>query len=142
MGPAPRLIYFAGSISAGREDTGIYAELVGLLQEHGSVLTEHVADANIDALGEPLAEKEVHDRDLDWLAKADALVAEVTIPSLGVGYEISKAEEWGKPVLCLYREGGKRLSAMISGSERISCRTYTDLAEAAVAIERFFAERF
>ncbi len=31
------------------------------------------------------------------------VVAEVTQPSLGVGYEIGRAVAMGKPILCLYR---------------------------------------
>ncbi len=31
------------------------------------------------------------------------LVAEVTQPSLGVGYEIGRAVAMGKPILCLFR---------------------------------------
>lgn len=37
------------------------------------------------------------------------LVSEVTVPSLGVGYEIGRAVAMKKPVLCLYRpQEGKR----------------------------------
>ena len=32
-----------------------------------------------------------------------AIVAEVTQPSLGVGYEIGRAVAMGKRILCLYR---------------------------------------
>ena len=31
------------------------------------------------------------------------IVAEVTQPSLGVGYEIGRAVDMKKPILCLYR---------------------------------------
>ena len=38
------------------------------------------------------------------------LVAEVTQPSLGVGYEIGRAVEMRKRILCLFRpESGKRM---------------------------------
>jgi len=39
------------------------------------------------------------------------VVAEVTIPSLGVGYEIGRAVALGKRVLCLYRarDGASKL---------------------------------
>lgn len=52
------------------------------------------------------------------LATFRYIVAEVTQPSLGVGYEIAKAEEMGKLILCLYRPSNERsLSAMISGNK-------------------------
>ena len=45
-------------------------------------------------------------------------MAEVTVPSLGVGYEIGRAVAMGKNVLCLYRpHDGAILSAMIRGMD-------------------------
>ena len=59
------------------------------------------------------------------LRQADAMIAEVTNPSLGVGYEIAKAEEWNLPVLALYRpQPGKKLSAMIAGSPQTKVVEY------------------
>jgi hypothetical protein len=40
---------------------------------------------------------------MSWLKEADVIVAEVSTPSLGVGYEIGKAEDMGKRILCLYK---------------------------------------
>jgi hypothetical protein len=57
------------------------------------------------------------------------LVAEVTRPSLGVGYEIGKATEWGLKVMCLYRPSvTPSLSAMIAGSNS-TVHQYDDPAE-------------
>ena len=109
-------IYFAGSIRGGRGDQAIYEEIIDRLRRYGTVLTEHVGDVNLSLGGENAADCDIHDRDLDWLRSADVLVAEVTTPSLGVGYEIGRAVEWGKRVICLYRPAdGKRLSGMIAG---------------------------
>ena len=42
----------------------------------------------------------------------------MTVPSLGVGYEIGRAVAMGKSVLCLYRpQEGRLLSAMIRGMD-------------------------
>ena len=50
--------------------------------------------------------------------QCSVVVAEVTVPSLGVGYEIGRAVAMGKQVLCLYRpQEGKLLSAMIRGMD-------------------------
>jgi hypothetical protein len=84
-------------------------------------------------------DQKIHDRDLGWLRDSDYLVAEVTTPSLGVGYEIAKATEWGKPVLCLYRpENGRSLSAMISGCDVGTVRTYQRPLERTEIVEEFF----
>ena len=129
-------IYFAGSIRSGSGDVSLYHEIIRELQQYGEVLTEHVADAELGVLGQDIGDQVIHDRDLDWLRSADYLVAEVTTPSLGVGYEIGKATEWGTPVLCLYRpaNGGnaRSLSAMIAGSNAVTVRQYqspSDLKE-------------
>jgi hypothetical protein len=131
-------IYFAGSIRGGRTDAALYHEIVRLLREHGEVLTEHVADSALGVLGQDLSDRKIHDRDLEWLRVSDYLVAEVTCPSLGVGYEIARATEWGKPVLCLYRPGDDRaLSAMIAGCDAVTVREYQEPAELKNIFEEF-----
>jgi hypothetical protein len=112
-------IYFAGSIRAGRADAVLYHRIVQILQKYGTVLTEHVGDPNMDESGDShISDKEIHDRDMQWLESSNVLVAEVTQPSLGVGYEIGRAVDMNKDILCLFRpETGKRLSAMIRGAE-------------------------
>lgn len=123
-------IYFAGAIRGGRQDAALYHEIVRLLSKHGEVLTEHVADSTLGVLGQDLGDQKIHKRDLEWLMVSDYLVAEVTAPSLGVGYEIARATQWGKPVLCLYRpENGRSLSAMIAGCEAVTVREYQEPAE-------------
>ena len=123
-------IYFAASISGGRADHAVYRQIIELLKRHGTVLTEHFGDATLTAAGEDLDDCTIHDRDLDWLRSADVLVAEVTTPSLGVGYEIGRAVEWGKRVVCLHRPSdGRRLSGMIAGCAGVVVRPYTDAAQ-------------
>jgi 2'-deoxynucleoside 5'-phosphate N-hydrolase len=136
-------IYFSGSVSGGREDVGLYLQIIMQLKEHGLVLTEHIGDARLDARGEPdLSDVEIHDRDLAWLRQADCLVAEVTIPSLGVGYEIGKATEWGKSVLCLFRTGNRSvLSPMIAGSNGAVVREYRNVGELNEIFYEFFKAR-
>jgi len=131
-------IYFAGSIRGGREDAALYHEIVRLLCKHGEVLTEHVADSDLGVLGQDIGDQKIHDRDLEWLRISDYLVAEVTTPSLGVGYEIARATEWGKRVLCLYRpDNGRSLSAMIAGCSAVTVREYREPAELKDIFEEF-----
>jgi len=133
-------IYFAGSIRAGRNDVGMYSELINHLKKYGEVLTEHVGDKKLAVSGgNCLNDEFIHDRDLRWLFSSDVVVAEVSTPSLGVGYEIGRAVERKKSVLCLHRlEDGKMLSAMISGCPNVSRRNYKTLEEARLAIDDFF----
>ncbi len=129
-------IYFAAAIRGGRGGEAVYPALVAALRRHGEVLTEHVATAG--PAGEPLPDREIHDRDIGWLRSADAVVAEVTVPSLGVGYEIALAAALGKPVLCLFdTTSGRRLSAMIAGAPGVEVAEYRDRDAALAAAERF-----
>ena len=89
-------IYFAGSIRGGRQDAKKYFELIDFLSTQAEVLTEHVGSSELGARGEDaLPDLEIHRRDLEWLESCDAVVAEVTTPSLGGGYEIGIAEKLG-----------------------------------------------
>ena len=133
-------IYFAGSIRGGRNDKEIYLLLIEYIRNFGEVLTEHVGSPELTEEGEKdLSDGEIFQNDMNWLKECDALIAEVTTPSLGVGYEIGVAETLGKPILCLFRpEAGLRLSAMISGNNRLSVREYNTLNQAKDHIKNFF----
>ncbi len=132
-------IYFAGSIRAGRDDQELYYQLIQGLQQLGEVLTEHVGDPDLTQWGDDApSDQVIYQRDMAWLTEAALMVAEVTIPSLGVGYEIGRAESRGIPVLCLYRElDGRKLSAMISGNPKVTVTKYSTVEEALVYIGRF-----
>lgn len=133
------IIYFGGSISGGRDDRLLYVEMIRLLQGYGLVLTEHIADESLTQHGEDLTDVEIHDRDMDWLRAASHVVAEVTTPSLGVGYEIGRAVELKIPVLCLFRSrNDRRLSAMIAGCSDLRMREYADIADLPGIFNDFF----
>jgi nucleoside 2-deoxyribosyltransferase len=134
-------IYFAGSIRGGREDAALYFKIIDYLKLFGEVLTEHIGDPSLTSAGnDGPSDKFIHDRDLDWLNASDVIVAEVTTVSMGVGYEIGRAVESGKKVLCLFRsDSGKNLSAMISGCDALTLSEYTFLEEAKTAIDKFMA---
>ncbi|CAF3266818.1 unnamed protein product [Rotaria socialis] len=109
-------IYFCGSIRGGRQDVAIYQQIVACLKSYGPVLTEHVAFPELE-IQKNLNDAEILERDMQWLAQSQVVVAEVTQPSLGVGFEIARAITLNKPVLCLFRpSSGTRLSALIRGS--------------------------
>ncbi len=126
----PTTIYFSGSISSGRQDLATYRQIVAALENDGhEVLAGAVASEDVGAQGESLAPHEIFDRDLAWVDAADVLVAEVSVPSTGVGYEIAYARfRRGIPVICLYRPAyTKRCSAMISGDRGIELIEYEEV---------------
>ena len=137
-------IYFACSIRGGRDHAHTYQALVTSIKEAGAeVLSELFADKNIEAkegTKHKLTDRDIWEDDIAMIRSADAVIADVTNASLGVGYEIAKAEEWGKPVLALYQpHPDRRLSAMIAGSTRIVNASYTSPEEAGQAIKAFIA---
>jgi len=133
-------IYFSGSITGGREQARIYPAIIEYLQQYGEVLTEFVADNTYTQLGErQLAPEAVYRRDIDFIDRCQVVVAEVTVPSFGVGVEVARASMQGKPVLALYQPaGGRRLSAMIAGDPNVTVAEYRTLEEAKARIDHFF----
>ncbi|MEK6946889.1 MAG: nucleoside 2-deoxyribosyltransferase [Nanoarchaeota archaeon] len=134
-------IYFAGSIRGGRDDKELYLEIINLLGKYGKVLTEHIGDKTLSAMGEDGPTDEyIYERDMAWLNEADVVVAEVTTPSLGVGYEIGKMED-KKPTLCLFREqDGKRISAMIGGNKNVKIEKYQTIDNLEPILYKFFKQ--
>lgn len=129
-------IYFAGSIRGGRNDADLYMEIINFLQEKHTVLTEHIGDKNLKIAGENKLSKDIYSRDIAWINDADMVVAEVTTPSLGVGYEIGYAESKGVPIVALFRPSlDKRLSAMIAGNEYIKVIEYQQLEDLKKSLE-------
>ena len=124
-------IYFAGSIRGGRQDAALYEQIIQYLKSFGEVLTEHVGDPALTSTGDDGPNDHfIHDRDLEWLQSSDVIVAEVTTVSMGVGYEIGRAVEMRKPVLCLFREEPKhKLSAMISGCSDVELIYYSSFGD-------------
>ncbi len=132
-------IYFAGAIRGGRGDAARYLEMIRFLQAFGEVLTEHVGDPALTEAGDDGPDDRfIHERDMIWLRGSDIVVAEVTLPSLGVGYELGWACALGKPILALYRSRpNKHLSAMIAGSPGIITAQYTTAHQAGEILRGF-----
>lgn len=132
-------IYFSGSISSGRQDIDLYVRIVDRLRAAGhEVLAGNVTNRSVGTGGEGLPAAEILARDLAWIAEAaadrGALVAEVSVPSTGVGYEIAVARHVHRiPVICLYRPGhSSRCTAMVAGDPEVLLIEYTAEAENAM----------
>jgi nucleoside 2-deoxyribosyltransferase len=131
-------IYFAASIRGGRDESKTYKKIVKYLKKDNQVLTEHVGDTQLDDQGEiDLSDKEIRDRDIAWLEEADLVIADTTVPSLGVGYELAYAEMIKKPVIILHNEDKSQLSAMITGTDYfLDINSYSDYHEAIQILDR------
>lgn len=121
-------IYFAGAIRGGRDDVHLYAEIISMLKKYGTVLTEHLGDTSITGtgqMGQGKSAKDIFSDDVAWLDESDIVIAEVTTPSLGVGYELGRAEAKGKRIVCLFRINvGRHLSGMVLGNPNVKVFEY------------------
>ena len=109
-------IFLSGSIRGGRQLLETYRLIYDIIEETGAeALCWHVADPELEKVEIEMTEEEIYSRDMGLLAKSDALIAEVTVSSTGVGFEICRALVKGIPVLCLHRPDAV-VSAMILGN--------------------------
>ena len=135
-------IYFACSITGGRDDEDIYQQLVGiLLSMEVDVPTANIAETGIEELDAREDPADIYYRDVSWIEESDLLIAEVSTPSHGVGYEIGYALDLNKPVLCLYRQQVV-ISKMILGNPHplLTVLSYQDLNEAEKLIRKYLSE--
>lgn len=117
--------YFAGAIRGGREKLDTYIKINELLEKYGEILDKHVAKPDVNKLESNKSLEEIYNRDVNWIKECDILVAEVSTPSLGVGYEISYAEKLEKRIICVYDES-INISAMIGGNKYFELIKYKD----------------
>ncbi len=141
-------IYFAGSIRGGREYVAVFQQIISYLRKYGTILTEHVADMSISSYGEikptddvKRRDGEIYERDISWIHESDIVVAEISTPSLGVGYEIGYAEAKGKPIVaCYHSSAEKRASAMIAGNRAITYISYDTVEQLFELLEENFEQ--
>ena len=135
-------IYFACSITGGRELESAYQQIVAALTADGhEIPTSHLAQSEVMENERTLTPQYVYERDVTWIKNCDVLIAEVSVPSHGVGYEIAFALGIGKPVLCIY-EQGRRVSKMITGNSdpALVTKSYSNLEEAISLAKAFLSE--
>jgi nucleoside 2-deoxyribosyltransferase len=123
--PKQSKIFFAGSIRGGDKYASNYKKILDYLKDYGEVISEHLEKKAVVTQAGPSSDPDIYARDVRWIRESDVLIAEVSQPSIGVGYEIAYAEALGKPVLALYSlDEEKTISAMISGNAHITTLEY------------------
>lgn len=134
-------LYFSCSLTGGRDHETTYGLIVDHLLDQGhEVPTAHLARPEVMEVERVIDPREVYARDVEWIRACDAVIAEVSTPSHGVGYEIAFALGLSKPVLCLYHERAS-VSKMITGNDSpgLVLATYREVDEARQAIDAFLA---
>jgi nucleoside 2-deoxyribosyltransferase len=142
-------IYFACTVRGDRTAAAASREVAARLQAYGhEVLTAHLLADDVEAREAALSEREVFERDLRWLDACDALVAEASGSTFGVGFEVgyvlARAAETGQRVFLLYDESrANRISRMITGARGPHCTTvaYRSPADLLSFVEEHFSGR-
>ena len=132
-------IYFSCSLTGGRDDEAVYGAMVDdMLAAGHEIPTAHLARPEVMSLERVVEPAEVYQRDVAWIAACDAVVAEVTTPSHGVGYEIAIALQLGKPVLCCHKRG-RAVSKMLTGNDSpgLEIFEYNEVDEALAGVRAF-----
>ena len=135
-------IYFSCSITGGRNDQHIYQKIVDCLVELGhEVPTAHLSKAEVIEDERVVSALDVYRRDVNWVNQCDVVIAEVSTPSHGVGYEIALALLQDKPVLCCYQQG-RTISKMILGNTmpNLTLISYISKKNLLAEIENYLVE--
>ncbi len=134
-------IYFSGSIYGGRQKLESYKKLVKELAKFGKVLNEEVADDNVLISEESVSDNDVFESLVNRLEQADVVFAEVTVPSLGVGYEIGYANSHNKRIICVYdKTVTSKITTMLRGNNKLKIIPYTDINEIINNLENILKE--
>ncbi len=79
-------IFFAGSIRGGRQLIPTYQYIIRCLKSRNyTVISEHVAAEGLEKAEAKMTEQEIYEKDANWIEESDCVVAEITVPSIGVG---------------------------------------------------------
>lgn len=133
-------IYIAGAIKGDISYQKYYKEVVDHVIETG-----HTAYSELNKelfTSQKLTDKEIFTRDIRWIEDSELMIAEISGPSLGVGFEISFALSHLKlPVLALFCNDAGTVSAMITGctSDLLTVKSYTSSADLIKIIEDFIS---
>ena len=131
-------IYCAGPINGDVSYQKFYTEIISHIDSLG--LTALSELNNKFSEKESLTAEEIFKRDISWIKKSGLIIAEVSGPSLGVGFEIAFGlYQLNIPVLALYNKEVKKVSAMITGcnSKFLTVIGYTNSSDLKNSISTF-----
>lgn len=135
------IIYCAGPIKGNTTYQENYSLIVQIVESLGHMALSEMSTKFHSSI--PLNAKQIYARDLKWLDGSKLMIAEVSGPSLGVGFEIAYALFHKKiPVLAVYHEQAGQISSMISGcnNKKLFVKKYIDNDDLTNSIKNFIIE--
>ncbi len=110
------IIYCAGPIRGNETYKNSFKKIIEFVEGLGNTVLSEFSDKFSSTI--PLTEKQTYKRDLKWIDGSKCMIAEISGPSLGVGFELSYAIFQRKlPVLALHNSEVQQISAMIVGCD-------------------------
>ncbi len=141
-------IYLACTVRGNRSGLAAARVAAATLQALGhEVLTSHLLEDGVDQAESAISEREVYERDRRWLDSCDAIVAEASGSTYGVGFEVGyvtgKAFASGQRIVVLYdaayRHSVSRLISGYADPHGATC-AYTSPDDVRAFIERQFGQ--
>jgi 2'-deoxynucleoside 5'-phosphate N-hydrolase len=124
------IVYCAGAIKGDTTYQNNYIEMIRFIESmNHTALTELNGKFNASI---PLSDKQIYTRDIKWIEGSVLMIAEISGPSLGVGFEIAYALFQKEiPVLALASSEAAKISAMITGcnSELLTVKKYQNIED-------------
>lgn len=134
-------IYVSGSIYGGTQKIDTYKTLIEELEKYGEVLTKIIADPNTIANEVYQKDEDIYEDLEKKLISADILFAEVSIPALGVGYELGFADKLNKKIIAIYDKNyTEKVTTMIRGNKRITLIPYQRIEEITNNLDKILVE--
>jgi nucleoside 2-deoxyribosyltransferase len=134
------IIYCAGPIKGNTTYQDNYSEIVRIVESMGhTALSEKSSKFSSTIL---LSDKQIYTRDIKWIDGSKIVIAEVSGPSLGVGFEVSYALFVKKlPVLAVYHDQAGQISSMITGCTNplLQIKKYSNVDDLTSTIKKFVA---
>jgi nucleoside 2-deoxyribosyltransferase len=139
-------IYLACTVRGDRSGVAAGRQLAEGLRARGHrILTEHLLRDDVESAEAELGEEAIFTRDLQWFDACDALVAEASASSFGVGFEagyvLARAAETGKRVYLLYDTArASKISRLILGNCHPACVRipYSSMEDVEAFLDRYF----
>jgi nucleoside 2-deoxyribosyltransferase len=140
-------IYLACTVRGDRGGVAAGRAICDRLRHHGhDVITAHLLGDDVETAESQLTEEAVFRRDLEWLSNCDALVAEASGSSFGVGFEVgyvlARSDRTAQRVVVLYdRARAQHVSRLLVGNVHPACTTfaYASVDELVSFIDQRFA---
>jgi len=121
--------YFTASIVGKKLHLADYIAIVQALKNlKYTVTADHILNTRPEDLGFETSEERhaFHEKLEAWIRTSDIFVANTSFPSISVGYEISMALHFNKPVLLLHHTSVEAPSLLIDyKTDEVLCEAYT-----------------